>query len=211
MENPVIILGANNTGITALEIFDLNKVMVYGFLDDDTQLHGTEIHAVTVLGSTDDEGYTKLIGKKCEAFVAIEHSKAKKSVIEFLIDTRKVMPVNAIHPKAHISGFATIGHGNLLAAGATVVAKAQVGSHCILHANSIVESGAVIEDYATIGAGSIIGAGATVQEGAFVGAGVTIVAGVTIGKGASVGAGSVVVGHVKARQTVFGMPAMEVK
>lgn len=211
MENPVIIFGAKGPGLAALEIFQSNDNIVYGFLDDDSALHGKEVQTVTVLGSPDDEGFTKLIGKKCDAFVAVENTKQKQVLTEFLLDVRKVMPVNAVHAKAYISPFAAIGHGNLVAAGAAIGANVKLGSHCAVHANAVIDYDVEIEDFVYIGAGTVINPGVTIEEGAFIGSGVTIISGVTIGKGARVGAGSVVMAPVKARQTVFGVPAAEVK
>ena len=70
MENPVIIFGAGYLGRMAKEIFESNEVVVYGFLDDNKKLHSTEVDTAVVMGSTDDDGFLKLIGRKCEAFVA---------------------------------------------------------------------------------------------------------------------------------------------
>ena len=72
MDKPVIILGAKGIAHPALEIFNSNQVIVYGLLDEDSSLHGTEINNVPVLGGTEDEGFLKLIGKKTEAFVAVD-------------------------------------------------------------------------------------------------------------------------------------------
>ncbi|RYF57627.1 MAG: acetyltransferase, partial [Cytophagaceae bacterium] len=42
MENPVLILGAGSLGLTALDLFQRNNVVVYGLLDDNKDLHGKE-------------------------------------------------------------------------------------------------------------------------------------------------------------------------
>lgn len=210
MENPVIIFGAKNIGRVALDIFSRNGVLVYCFLDDDAQLHNTEINEIVVMGATDDEGITKLIGKKCEAFVAVEDSAERKQVVETLKDFRQVMPVNAVHDKAIISEAATIGHGNLFGAGVIVNAAAKISNHCLVHSGAIIDVGAKIGDFVQIGAGSVIGAGVQIADGAFVGAGVTIIAGVSIGPDASVGAGSVVIQDVAEDAKVFGNPAKKV-
>ncbi len=210
MENPVIIIGANGLGAVALDIFKRNNVVVYAFLDDDAKLHNTEIDDVVVMGSPDDEGYTKLIGKKCEAFVAIDEAKVRKNIVEMLHDVRKVQPVNAIHDQAVISSNSAIGHGNLVSAGVIINPRANVGSHNIIHSKVLIDYDAKIGDYVQIGAGSVIGAGAEIEDNAFIGTGVTIVGGVKIGKSARIGAGSVVIENVKARETVFGNPAKKV-
>jgi sugar O-acyltransferase (sialic acid O-acetyltransferase NeuD family) len=211
MEKPVIILGAKGIAHPALEIFNSNKVIVFGFLDEDQSLYGTEINNVPVLGNTEDEGFLKLIGKKTEAFVAVDDVKYRKFLVEMLLENRKVQPVNAIHERAYVSTDAALGHGNFINASVTIGAAAKVGSHCIFHTGAIIDHKAVIGDFVQIGAGSIINAEATVEEGAFIGSGVTVVGGVTIGKGARVGAGSVVIASVGKNETVFGNPAAKIK
>ncbi len=207
MNNPVLIFGAGSLGLTALDLFQRNNVVVYGLLDDDKSLHGKEFSDVSVLGETDDDGFLKLVGQKCEAFVAIGDGRVRKRLVKMLNERRKVQPVNAIHDTATVSALATIGHGNLIAARAVVNPFAEVGQHCVIQSGAIIESRAKLGDYVQVGTGSLINSNVTVEEGAFIGSGVTVVAGVTIGKNARIGAGSVVVENVDAGVTVFGNPA----
>jgi sugar O-acyltransferase (sialic acid O-acetyltransferase NeuD family) len=211
MENPVIIFGANTIGRLAKEIFESNGVVVYGFLDDDKKLHNTEVDEVQVLGSTDEQGFLKLIGKKCEAFVASDDNKLRKALTEMLHDARHVQPANAVHQKATISKKASIGYGNFIDADVSIASGAAINSHCLIQAKAHIGMDCTVADFVQIGTGAIINAGATLEAEAFIGSGVTIVAGVTIGKGARVGAGSVVIASVKAGETVFGNPAQPIK
>lgn len=210
MNKPVIIFGAGGLGKAALEIFESNDVVVYAFLDDDTTLHGEQINDIAIMGATDDDGFLKYIGKKCEAFVASDDNAERNSIVEMLHERRKVQPVNAIHRSAIISDSAHISHGTFINAGAIVGAHAKVGNHCVLQSRALVDYDAQLEDFVQVGAGSIINPGVKVEKNAFIGSGVTIVSGVTIGEGARIGAGSVVVRDVKAGTTVFGNPAQEV-
>lgn len=210
MENPVIIFGANYLGRAAKEIFDRNGNVVYCFLDDNKSIHGTEVDNVSVLGSTDDDGYLKLIGKKCEAFVAMDDNKLRKNLVKMLLEERKMQPVNAIHPASTLATSAIIGHGNFFDAGAQAGAGAVIGSHCLIHANVVVGAETKIGDFVQIGAASTINSGAVIEDEAFIGSGVIVVSGIIIGKGARVGAGSVVIRPVKAGETVFGNPAEKI-
>jgi sugar O-acyltransferase (sialic acid O-acetyltransferase NeuD family) len=211
MENPVIIFGANYLGRSAKEIFESNGNVVYCFLDDNKKLHNTEIDTVSILGSMDDDGFLKLIGKKCEAFVAIDDNKVRKSIVAMLHEVRHVQPVNAIHKSTLIPESAEMGHGNFLDMSVLIGAGAKIGNQCLVNAGVIIGAEAIIGDFVQIGAGSIISAGTVVENEVFIGSGVTIVSGITIGKGARVGAGSVVVAPVKAGETVFGNPAQTIK
>lgn len=211
MDNPVIIFGANYIGRAAKEIFEKNGNAVYCFLDDNKSLHGSEIDTVTVLGSTDDDGFLKLIGKKCEAFVAMDDNRVRKSIIKMLHEVRHVQPVNAVHADAIIPESAHLGYGNFIDAGVKVGAGAKISNHCLIQAGAIIGGEAVLNDFVQIGAGSIINSGVEVEEEAFIGSGVTLVTGIKIGKGARVGAGSVVIASVKPGETVFGNPAQPIK
>jgi sugar O-acyltransferase (sialic acid O-acetyltransferase NeuD family) len=211
MDKPVIILGAKGIAQAALEIFNSNEVVTYGFLDEDKSLHGTEINVVPVLGHTEDEGFLKLIGKKCEAFVAVDDNKYREFLVKMLNDVRKVQPVNAIHKTSFISSDAAIGHGNFINSRVSLGTAVKMGSHCILHTGAIIDHQADLGDFVQIGAGSIINSGVKISKGAFVGSGAVIVSGISIGKNARVGAGSVVISDVKDGETVFGNPAAPIK
>ena len=211
MENPIIIFGANALGRAAQEMFNSRNIIIYGFLDDNKDTHGKEYGDVSVLGSTSDAGFLKLIGKKCQSFVAEDDNKVRKSVVKMLNEKRKVMPVNAIHDESSVADSANLGHGNFINTGAVIGANAKIGNHCILHTNAIVDYEAIIGEFVQIGAGSIVNSGVEVADEVFIGSGVTVVSGVKIGKGARIGAGSVVVSNVEKGATVFGNPAQVVK
>lgn len=210
MQNPVLIFGAGTLGKIALDIFNRNNVLVYGFLDDDKKLHNTEIGEIVVLGETDDDGFLKIVGQKTEAFVAIGNTKVKKKVVEILNERRHVMPVNAIHDRSIVSENAILGHGNLIMANTVVNPYAQIGNHSIVHSGAVIDTEAKVADFVNIGTGAIINTGAEIAEGAFIGSGSVIVTGIKVGKNARVGAGSVVIEDVPDNATVFGNPAKKV-
>jgi sugar O-acyltransferase (sialic acid O-acetyltransferase NeuD family) len=211
MENPVLIFGASYLGRAAKAIFEGNGNVVYGFLDDNRNVHGKEIDGVTILGSTDDDGFLKLIGKKCEAFVAVDDNRLRKNLVSMLNEVRQVQPINAIHREVSLGGHVELGHGNFMDAGVMVGVGSKIGSHCLIQMGVRIGAEATLEDFVQVGMGSIINTGVIIEKEAFIGSGVTVVSGVTIGKGARVGAGSVVISPVKAGETVFGNPAQPIK
>jgi sugar O-acyltransferase (sialic acid O-acetyltransferase NeuD family) len=210
MENPVIILGAQTVGTAALDAFLSNDVVVYCLLDDDKTLQNSELLDVPVMGNTDDGELLKLLGKKCEVFVATDDTASRRSLTQMLRTEYEAVPVNAIHQRASVSPHATLGHGNYVGPNAVVAATATLGDGCILSANAVVEAKATLGDYVQLGSGALLGAEVTVGTQAFIGAGAVVVAGVKIGDKARVGAGSVVVADVPNGQTVFGNPAVKV-
>jgi sugar O-acyltransferase (sialic acid O-acetyltransferase NeuD family) len=210
MENPIIIFGANYLGRQAKEIFERNGNVVYGFLDDNKKLHNTEIDNVMVLGTTDDEELLKLIGKKCEAFVALDENKVRKNLVAVLHEEYKVQPVNLIPQSAIIPASTDMGHGNFIDQGVKFGPGSSIGNHCIIQTNAVIGTETKVGDFVQIGAGSIINPGSEIEDEVFIGSGVTVVGGITIGKGARIGAGSVVVSPVKPGETVFGNPAQKI-
>lgn len=210
MINPVLIFGAGLAGRIAFDVFSSNDVVVYGFLDDDSKLHGTTIGELSVLGHTEDDGFLKLIGKKCDAFIASDNPKERKVLFEMIKERRHLAPVNGIHKDATVSASAELGHGNLVAAGARISAFAKIGEGNVIHPNAIIEPTGIIGDYVSIGSGAVVGEGVEIGSGTFIGAGVTIISGIKIGKNASVGAGSVVLADVPSSTRVFGYPAAKV-
>jgi len=208
--NPVLIFGAKGLGLVALDIFKSNGIVVYGFLDDDPATHGLEIGDVTVLGATDDERYLKLIGKKCDAFVATDDVPLRKALTEMLLEERKVQPITAVHASAYVAPSATLSYGILIGPGAIVGANAELDAHVLVQAGALVDAGSVVGQYANIGPRACIGTGARIEAEAFVGIGAIVIGGVNVGKQARIGAGSVVVEPIKAKTTVFGNPATKV-
>ncbi len=211
MENPVIIFGAGSLGRLALDIFNSNNVLTYGFLDDNKTLHNTEISETMVLGDPFDDGFLKFIGNKTEAFVAIDHKVMKKKIVEMLLERRKTMPVNAIHAQAFVSEDAEIGHGILIGPGAIINPGAKVGNHALIYSRALIEVSCIVGEYAEIGSGVILNTDVEIGEGVFIGSGAIVVGGIKIGKNARIGAGSVVVENVKENDTVFGNPAKSIK
>ena len=210
MENPVIILGAQSVGVAALEAFLSNDVVVYCLREDEAALQNTEVNDVPVMGGTDNPDLLKLLGKKCEVFVATEDAASRRSLTNMLHEEYTVAPVNAIHARASVAPHAWLGHGILVAANAVVASTARIADGCLIGPNAVIDSKVELGEYAQVGAGAILNAGVQVGEQAFIGPGAVVVAGVTIGKKARVGAGSVVVANVPANQTVFGNPAAKV-
>ena len=210
MEKPIIIFGAKRLVRPALEIFKSNGILVYGILDDDEQLHHTEIFEIPILGATDDHEFLKLIGQKCDVFLATDSNEERKELSKYLNKNRKVMPVNAVHQSAIISEYATIGHGNFINACVFLGSGVRIGNHNLIHTQVSIDTETKIGDYVQLGAGSVINSDVEIEDQVFIGSGVTVIPGIKIHKKARIGAGSVVVGNVEAGQTIFGNPATPV-
>jgi sugar O-acyltransferase (sialic acid O-acetyltransferase NeuD family) len=207
----VIIIGTQSIAKLAAEVFQKNDWVVYGLLTEEQEDARKEIDHIPILGYFEDEQYTSLIGKNCQAFVALEQITVRKKIIQSLREKDDQVFINAIHPLAHISSSAQIGHGNLIHMGTMLGLEVNLGNHCLLYQQVAIEQEVVIKDFVQIGAGSVIGRQSTIEKDAFIGIGSILVAGVHIGAGARIGAGSVVLDHVPAGATVLGNPAKPIK
>ena len=164
MGKPIIIIGAKGLGKSALEIFNSNGIISYGFLDDDQSVHNTEIGGLLVLGSTEDEKYLKLIGDKCEAFIASDDTRERKSLVEMLYKRCKEMPVNAIHKNAIIPDSVHLGYGNFINAGVFIGSGSKLSNHSILHTGSIIDQDCLVSNYVQIGAGAVINSNVIIED-----------------------------------------------
>ncbi len=205
-----MILGAGGLGKTASDIFKANNIMVYGFLDEDTTLHQTEIQDITVLGSVEDDAFFRIIGDDCEACIAEEDMEKRAELAKLLRKKRKKMPMNVVHPKAILEPSVLLKHGNFIGAGVYVGSAVEIENNCLIYPNATLNHQVQIADFVHIGAGSIINSGVKIGQKAFIGSGVTITSGVKIGENARIVAGSVVLQDVPEGATVFGVPAQNV-
>jgi sugar O-acyltransferase (sialic acid O-acetyltransferase NeuD family) len=208
MEKPVIIFGAGTLGRMVLGILKSHDFDIYGFLDDTVEIQ--EIDNIPVLGKTDDEELLKLIGHKTRAIVAIEELMDRKKLTEFLIEVRKVMPMNAIHTSVLLPENSSIGHGNIFGAGVIIEPGVDIGNHSLISGLSFIGSNTKIGDFCNIGAACVLNSESEIEDEVFVGSGSVLVTGIKAGQGSRIGAGSVVVQHVVKGKTVFGNPAKEV-
>ncbi len=207
MNNSVILIGNGSILKSTIDIFNSNDVLIYGILDDTEE---SEIENIAVLGKPDEKKYLDIIGQETAVSVAIENALERAKVVKMLLKSYKVMPINAIHNLAYISGSSSLGHGNILAAGSSIEGFTTIGNHNVIKNRVAIGVGATIADFVEISSGAIINEAVSVEDGAFIGSGAIVVAGVTIGKNARVGAGSVVIDDVAAKATVFGNPAKQI-
>lgn len=119
---------------------------------------------------------------------------------------------NVIHPKAHYSKFSEflLGHGNYLAPGVVLAAKASLGSHNFLNRNSSIGHHTQIDSFNHFGPGSIVCGRCKIGCKNFIGAGSIIKDRITIGNNVTIGAGAVVVSDILESGIYVGIPAKKI-
>lgn len=201
----IAIYGAGGHAKVACDIFKINNVEVVGFIDGNSVGHGTMVMGLPVLGGEEvfpqlkEQGVTGI-------FIAIGNNKVRVMIAEKSREAGFEI-VNAIHPTAIISPYASIGNGVMIASGAIVCTEVKIGNHVIINTGASVDHECNIEEGSHICPGVRLAGRVEIGKCTQVGIGSSVIQGITIGEHATIGAGSVVVRNIPSYVTAFGCPA----
>ncbi|HUT02002.1 MAG TPA: NeuD/PglB/VioB family sugar acetyltransferase [Phycisphaerae bacterium] len=212
MTKKLIILGTGGNCIDILDaVNEINRSRgqrVYecvGFLDDDEEAWGREVHGVRVLGGLDaarrhDEClFVNGIGSPLNFW-------RKRDIL-----ARTQLPRDRfetiVHPSASVSAMSRLGRGAVVLQNATVASHAALGDHVIVLPNSVISHNGAIGDYTCIAAGVSVSGDVVVGSSCYLGANSAIRGNVRIGDDCLVGMGSVVLADVAPNSVVVGNPA----
>lgn len=208
----LIILG---TGGNCLDILDAALAVnrqagrtVYecaGFLDDNSALHGRELHGVRVIGSLADSGrfpdcvFVNGIGSPSNFWRKPDIMRTTGLAAERF--------ETVIHPQASVSSFARLGRGCVALAGAAIGAGAEIGEHVFLLQGAIISHDCRVGEHVSVASGACLSGGVQVGTASYIGANASVRSGVKIGTRSLVGIGSVVLKDVPDNTIVVGNPA----
>lgn len=180
---------------------------IQGFIDDDTELHGSKTDGYTVVG-----GCNYLLKQKKDYWVvcAVGNVKIRKKIIERISSFPMLRFATVIDPDAKISERVFVGEGSIICAGNIVTVDIKIGQHNILNLACTIGHDVVFGDFVTLYPGVNISGNVTVGEGTEIGTGTKIIQGKKICKDTIIGAGTVVVRDIKEPGTYVGVPAGKV-
>ncbi|MGW3649484.1 acetyltransferase [Streptomyces sp. NPDC000878] len=208
--NELVIIGAGGFAReTAQAVRDAGKFELLGHLDDNPELHGTEVDGVPVLGGCD------LVHALPEARVVIcvgnprDYAARARLVRRFALPTDRYATV--IHPTAAVSATSRVGPGSVLLAHCVLTAAVRVGAHVAVMPHVVLTHDDVVEDYATIASGARLGGGVRLERGVYVGSGALVREGTAVGAWSLVGMGSAVLGDVPPGEVWAGSPARRLR
>lgn len=191
----LIIIGAGGHSKVVEEIARLNGYKVRGFLDDSQS---------GALGRISDaENF-----KDCDFVIAIGNNVIREKIVA---EHSGLNFASLVHPKAVVSGSATIGDGTVVMAGAIINPDAKVGNHCIINTGAIVEHDNEIADFVHISPNATLCGTVRVGERTHIGAGVTVRNNLNITADCIIGVGSAVVKDIEKAGIYVGVPAKELK
>jgi sugar O-acyltransferase (sialic acid O-acetyltransferase NeuD family) len=176
---------------------------VRGFLDNDSERHGTFIGYPVFgdLGAITDE-----MVRECLFVNLITGNMRARFEVSRALVNRGCRFGNLIHPSVDLT-MASVGVGNYIQENVVIQAGARIGNNSSLHmaaliAHEVIVGNSVFVAHAVSTSGEVV-----IEDGAFIGTNATIIPRIRIGKWATVGAGSVVVHDVPPYATVVGNPA----
>jgi sugar O-acyltransferase (sialic acid O-acetyltransferase NeuD family) len=188
----------------AREVLAAGIAGVVGILDDDTELHGTEVGGVPVIGSI-----ARAVARLENLLVCIGPSASRRDIVRRLgasgvSDERFA---RYIASSARVGATSSVGVGSIILDGVVITADASLGRHVVAMPHVTVTHDCVVDDFATLAAGASLGGGVHIREAAYMGMNVAVRQGLTIGEAATVGMGAVVLEDVPRDQTWAGVPA----
>jgi sugar O-acyltransferase (sialic acid O-acetyltransferase NeuD family) len=196
----MLLYGASGHAKVVRDCIIANGKTVSALFDDNTDLIKLDDTPVVGIYQADYE-------KGLEVIVTVGDNLVRKK----LVGKVKHIFGKAIHPSAIVSGYAKVGEGSVIMAGAIVNSASRIGNHCILNSASIVEYECTLEDFVHVSPNVTICAGTSVGEGTHIGAGATIIPNKKIGKWCVIGAGSVITQDIPDYSMVVGVPGKIIK
>lgn len=197
----VLLVGASGL---AREVIAAGITGVVGILDDDVDLHDSEMAGIPVLG-----GLTVAVDRPEQLLVCVGPSARRRHVVR-RFEKFGVAPdryATYVARSARIGSTSDVGAGSILLDGVVVTADATLGRHTVVMPNCTITHDDVLEDFTTLAAGVSLGGSVRIREAAYIGMNASVRQRVTVGAAATVGMGAVVLTDVPDDQTWAGVPA----
>jgi sugar O-acyltransferase (sialic acid O-acetyltransferase NeuD family) len=206
MKSRIFVYGAGGHGKVVADILISNKEKRFaGFVDDRSQLTGTEVVGYPVLGNGDwlhrqqakhpvavvlgvgDNDHRRQLARRCAGWD-----------IEIL---------TAIHRMAVVASSARLGRGTVVMAAAAINSEATLGVGVIVNTGAVVEHDVAIGDYAHISPNACLGGTSRLGAASHLGLGAVVLPGVSVGSESIIGAGAVVLKDLPSKIVAVGVPA----
>jgi len=203
-------IGAGGHAKVVLDIlFQQQYRSVIGLLDADAARWGSTLLDVPILGG--DEALDKLIEtESITAFFlgigAVKSLAQRRKLYEFALG-KGLVPLDIVHPSAHVSPLVTLGAGVTIMVASIINAASSIGENVLINTGAIVEHDCTIGNHVHIATGACVAGGVEIGDEAMIGVGSVIRQGLRIGRRAVVGAGAVVIKDVPDDCVVVGNPA----
>ncbi|MEU1476562.1 acetyltransferase [Streptomyces sp. NPDC001668] len=206
----LVIVGAGGFAReTAQAVADTGEFELLGHLDDNADLHGTDVAGVPVLGGCD------LVHELPKARVVICVGNPRDYAARARLVRRFGLPddryATVVHPSAVVSANSVIGPGSVLLAQCVLTAAVRVGKHVAVMPQVVLTHDDVAEDFVTLTSGVRLGGTVRLERGAYVGSGALVREGTRVGAWSQIGMGSAVLEDVPPGEVWVGSPARRLR
>ena len=144
-----------------------------GWIDDDTQRIGREVHGLAVLGGADWLADHPRVG----VLVGVGATPSRRRIVRSIRGSSGNPFPTLIHPLAWLGNRITIGDGTVVCAGNLLTTDITIGRHVILNLDCTVGHDAVLEDFVTVAPSVNISGNVAIGVGCDLGTGSTLIQG----------------------------------
>jgi sugar O-acyltransferase (sialic acid O-acetyltransferase NeuD family) len=178
-----------------------------GFLDDNSSIHGHELHDYPILGGVE------WLGRRESTWlvVALGRPDLRRRVVQRVVEAGTTSFATVVHPESWIGRRVRIGAGSMICAGNRLTTDIEIGRHVIVNLQCTIGHDTRIEDYVTSHPAVNISGSVHLEEGVELGTGGAIIQGIRVGRWSILGAGAVVAKDIPPNVTAVGVPAKVVK
>jgi len=194
--------------IDAINISGKHSYCVIALLDDNEELHGTDICGVKVKGPL---SMVHSYPVDTVFALAINNSKRRIQRMDILHNLRVIADrfPPLVHPSAVIDPSTKIGHGTQIYQFGTTAHGVRLGDFCMISPYSLFALDCIVGNGVLTGARVTVLGNVKIGACSFIGSGSTIMENITIGPAAFVGAGSIVLQDVLPGHFTMGNPARQ--
>lgn len=202
----IIIVGAGSVGghiINNLDLYNLNKKEILGFLDDDKNKHGDSFFDKPILGPI-----SWLLDKKdISVIIGIAYPKTKLAIFNFISQNYYLSYPTLIANNSWVSNNCQIGKGTIIYPGNCLNYCTKIGDFVILNMNCSLGHHVNIGNFTSLAPGVNIGGNCIIDDLVDLGIGTSIIQGIKIGNNSIVGGQSMVINDIPSNLKVLGVPA----
>jgi len=208
--NNCIIIGAGTYG-QVYEKYLSEKYNVLGFFDDNTNIIGSQINKVNVLGKINDVEEFIKNNRNVSIFVTIGNNDIRAKLQKKYIDLNYLVP-SFVHKSVKLNESIIIHDPVYILPGTNIMPLTTIDRYVMISMGVNIAHHVSIKKGCFISQGTNVGASIVLSETSFLGIGSTIMTGVNrIGVGATIGAGAVIIKDVPDGATVVGNPGRILK
>ena len=206
-----IIIGAGTQGQVLCSYLREAKINIVGFIDDNTEIIGTEVMGIPVLGCFIDLYSNEFKKNIDDVYCPIGKNDVRESYLSNLKKQGYGIP-SFIHPTVCIGPDVTLGEAVYMLPGNIIMPHTKIGNYFMMNTCSTIAHHVIVEDAVFLSSGVNVGALINVKNRAYIGMGVTAMTGIKeIGQDTLIGAGAVLIKDVPDYATVVGNPGRIIK